>query len=103
MSPNRESVPARYLPPEEYFAPGFRPAGSFTIREYEGRRTLHGSLPGGNACACSLQPETPNGWIFNEDQDRPTLAPSVKVSSRRGGRDVELWHGWLRNGEWVSC
>lgn len=103
MSPNRESVPARYLPPEEFFK-GQPPAGSWTIMQMrDGRRLLNARLPGDCGCTCPLKPESPDGWSFNEDMARPTLSPSVLVHSYRGQQKHEAWHGWLRNGEWVSC
>lgn len=39
----------------------------------------------------------PNGavWEFNGDYDRPTLTPSLHW--------VDMWHGWLRDGELISC
>lgn len=32
-------------------------------------------------------------WIWDGNEDMPTLEPSV--------HHVGHWHGWLRNGEWV--
>ena len=39
----------------------------------------------------------PNGavWQFNGDLDKPTLTPSLHW--------VNMWHGWLRAGELISC
>ncbi|MFG1340944.1 DUF6527 family protein [Xanthobacter autotrophicus] len=34
-------------------------------------------------------------WEWDGNRDAPTLNPSVN--------HVGHWHGWLRNGEWVSC
>ena len=37
-------------------------------------------------------------WRFDGNRERPTLTPSVF----NAGMPCR-WHGWLRNGEWVSC
>ncbi len=47
----------------------------------------------------------PNGWtqtgtLAGGDL---TLAPSIKVSMPIDGRDVELIHGFVRNGKWVPA
>lgn len=34
-------------------------------------------------------------WKFNGDPDKPTLTPSLHW--------VGMWHGWLREGELISC
>lgn len=96
--PNRESVDARYVPPEEYFD-GLPPVGTFTIKDCPaGEPHLYARLPGPcNACC----PVGKGGWTWNGSLDKPTLSPSVKVSGGRDGR--ELWHGWLRDGRFVSC
>jgi len=39
-----------------------------------------------------------SGWKFTGTVDAPTLHPSVFNT----GMPCR-WHGWLRNGEWVSC
>lgn len=36
-------------------------------------------------------------WEWDGDLDSPTLSPSLH---KQGGCG---WHGWLRNGEFVSC
>ena len=38
-----------------------------------------------------------NHWWWDGDTERPTLEPSILHL------DKCRWHGWLRNGEWVSC
>ncbi len=39
----------------------------------------------------------PKAWDWNRDQVKPTLLPSIQVLS--GCR----WHGWLRDGMFVTC
>jgi hypothetical protein len=39
-------------------------------------------------------------WILQGWPDRATLTPSVHHARELGGCG---WHGWLRNGAWVSC
>lgn len=54
---------------------------------------------------------TPNGHMGNlsqhdvtEHEDGTiTVSPSILVTERRDGRDVELWHGYLKRGAWRSC
>lgn len=97
MTPNRESVDGRFIPWEEYFV-GLHPPGTFTIKVHEGKAKLYASLPGGNFACCSLKPGHPNGWDKAGPDDKPTLHPSIRVSDQRG----ERWHGWLREGRFVS-
>ncbi|WP_425354930.1 DUF6527 family protein [Oceaniglobus trochenteri] len=37
-------------------------------------------------------------WKWDGNRERPTLSPSVFNT----GMPCR-WHGWLRQGEWVSC
>lgn len=54
---------------------------------------------------------TPNGHYGNlaahevvEHEDGTiTVSPSILVSGVRDVRDVELWHGYLRNGVWFDA
>jgi hypothetical protein len=51
---------------------------------------------------------TPNGETANlgahevtEHEDGTiTVSPSILISTRQNGQNVELWHGWLRRGVW---
>ena len=36
-------------------------------------------------------------WLRGEDDDKPTLAPSIRHL------DGCRWHGWLQNGVWTPC
>lgn len=38
----------------------------------------------------------------NED-DTITVSPSILVTTQRNGKTIELYHGYLRNGEWYSA
>lgn len=101
---NRQSCPARYVSPEKW-EKEFRSLkpGDFTIQISKAGRFLYGVLPSGDHCMCDLAPECPDGWTFNEDLERPTLHPSVRLRKPGPGGLLEIWHGWLREGEWKSC
>lgn len=32
-----------------------------------------------------------------------TVSPSILISTRRKGVDVQLWHGYLERGVWREC
>jgi len=34
-------------------------------------------------------------WQWDGNEDAPTITPSIHV--------LEHWHGWMKNGELVSC
>lgn len=103
--PNRESCAARYVPPDAFKAGfGKLEPGSFTIRtDDDGKRWLDALLPGRHYAVCNLKPESPNGWLFNESTDSPTLQPSIKVTGYMGQQPFERWHGFLISGRFVSC
>lgn len=66
----------------------------------------YSKLPDGTWYGC-----TPNGHTGNlsahdvvEHEDGTiTVSPSIAVSMRQDGKDVELWHGYLERGVWRSC
>jgi hypothetical protein len=99
--PNRESVDARYVTPE-FWRGNFSQLqpGDFTVDDWgsDGIRVLKAKLPGGHFCTCAIN--GPHGWQFNGDLQRPNMTPSIKVSAPELG---ELWHGFLRDGRFVSC
>lgn len=45
-------------------------------------------------------------WENSGTREKPTLLPSIGIYPWRGELDKEAdgyhWHGWLRDGEWVS-
>ena len=44
------------------------------------------------------------GWVWNFDQDNPTLTPSMLFSAGHGGSNEDCrWHGWLTNREWITA
>lgn len=49
----------------------------------------------GRRGALDFRPHPSPSWEWDGNRDAPTLSPSVD--------HVGHWHGWLRNGEWVSC
>lgn len=103
--PNRESVDARYVPPEEWDQryQDNRP-GDWTFDEEDGERVaVIVCLPGGHYGTCPIRTKDSRSphWAFNGSTEKPTLSPSILV---KGGKDGgELWHGWLRDGRFVSC
>lgn len=42
---------------------------------------------------------SPGGWEWNGSRDKPTVRPSVQLSTHAGPH----WHGWLTDGVWRSC
>lgn len=60
-------------------------------------------------CGCSEWRQIPvrmegaagTAWVWNGDVDRPTLTPSIQHVANRA--DKCSWHGFLTNGEWVTC
>ena len=44
-------------------------------------------------------------WTWSGTLDAPTLSPSVHVQGTKTatGERFTIWHGWLRDGEAVSC
>ncbi|TGY87370.1 hypothetical protein E5163_14980 [Marinicauda algicola] len=100
--PNRDSVPARYVPPEAFYRDARPAPGEFTVKTLpDGSRQLLAILPGDCMCTCPIRPHASPSWEFNEDLERPTLTPSIRVSDPFD--KSELWHGWLREGRFVSC
>lgn len=57
---------------------------------------LCGMTPNGHFCRF-------DGWEVTGPKDAPTTTPSMLITTRRNGLDVELWHGFLTAGEWRSC
>jgi hypothetical protein len=79
-----------------------RPAGAISYR-CRGDGTVGGIA---FICPCGCGNESylpirgrghPQEWDWNGDRLDPTLSPSIFNS----GLPCR-WHGWLRNGEWVS-
>jgi len=53
--------------------------------------------PGCNVeSAVSFHPEDRVHWEWDGDREKPTLSPSLNSVGCCG------WHGWLREGQWVS-
>lgn len=54
-------------------------------------------IPGGGVCRWGIDKPLENGcqWQWDGNEDAPTLTPSLHL--------VGTWHGWMRNGELVSC
>lgn len=103
--PNRESVDARYVPFDKWdWRYQANKPGDWTFAEHDdGRRAVIVCLPGGHYGTCPIKSEGSQSphWTFNESVERPTLSPSILVKGGPSGG--ELWHGWLRDGRFVSC
>lgn len=41
--------------------------------------------------------------VTEHDDGTITVSPSILITQRRDGRDVELWHGYLERGMWRTC
>jgi hypothetical protein len=54
-------------------------------------------IPGSGVCRWGVDRPLENGcqWKWNGNEDAPTLTPSLHL--------VGTWHGWMTNGELVSC
>lgn len=108
MSASRQSCAASYITPKDW-SRGPRPPGSFTVRDAPMGRVLEGVLPCGDLVVLPLRPYAGSGasWEFNDNLERPNLMPSVlyRIATKESDYSAlkERWHGWLRNGEWVSC
>lgn len=49
----------------------------------------------GHMGALAFRPHKSPSWDWDGNMEAPTLLPSV--------HHVGHWHGWLKNGIWVSC
>ncbi len=49
----------------------------------------------GRVGALAFKPAPSPSWHWDGNREKPTLSPSV--------HHVGHWHGWLRDGVWVSC
>lgn len=72
--------------------------GAIEIRtEFPGAEGLAYVCP----CGCKAQgwlpfrPQVSPSWAWDGNRERPTLEPSIWHKGH--------WHGWLKNGVWVSC
>lgn len=50
----------------------------------------------GDICGITVKPVELNGWEWDGNLESPTCKPSILIN--RGH-----WHGYLTNGEFVSC
>lgn len=49
----------------------------------------------GRIGALDFKPSESPSWVWDGNEEEPTLSPSV--------HDVGHWHGYLKNGVWESC
>lgn len=66
------------------------------------RKVIHGILPGSHGFACRY--EGPGAWEWDGNRESPTLTPSILVNIVWGEEEelIELWHGYLTAGRFVS-
>jgi len=96
---NRESVGAVYFTDEDK---GFEyGAGAFWFQENP--LTIEGVLPGGTHFSLPL--DGSRGWQWDGNKEKPTITPSIATSITWGEERerIELWHGFLTAGRFVSC
>lgn len=93
-------VAAQHIPDKEEFGEKLIP-GSFRITSPDSEDAFFWYVC---PCGCTravlsigknFKPEQGPSWQWNGSFDKPTLSPSV--------HHVGHWHGWLRDGVWVSC
>ena len=97
-----KAVPATFV--ADLFGPGGDVPGAFDFRG-DPPMMMRFRCP----CGCgdrrviTLRPGAAGGspsWEVSGSRDKPTLSPSLHLL----GDDMRThWHGWLRNGEFVSC
>ena len=53
----------------------------------------------GGECMIALRPHQKNSagasWEWDGNKERPTITPSINCK--------DCWHGWIRNGEFVTA
>jgi hypothetical protein len=102
----RASVKARLVADMDFDGPV--PAGAFEYFDFQGP---DGGILFGCPCGCgemksvSFRSERRPVWQWDGNREAPTLTPSINIlQMNEAGKQVgEHWHGWLRNGEFVSC
>lgn len=52
-----------------------------------------------NGHTCSLRAHQ----ITEHEDGMITVSPSIRISQRIDGNDVDLWHGYLEHGIWREC
>jgi len=65
-------------------------------------------LPGAGFGHLNIRPYAGSAasWEWDGNVEKPTLSPSVHAlpAEPKGDYPGRIgWHGWLRNGRWVSC
>lgn len=95
---NRESIPAVLVAD----ADAGRAHGPGAYWFDDERRVLQGILPGGHGFSCPY--EGPGAWNWDGNRESPTLTPSILVNIIWGEEEelIELWHGYLTAGQFVS-
>ena len=81
---------------------------------FDAAGALVANLPCDTPFATS-HPTRPIAWGLSGTKEKPTVTPSIKVSTRTRelpdgtmlpagrGRDVVEWHGFLTEGQWRPC
>lgn len=90
------NTPLHFIEDDELYT-SERQAGDAKYHEHAGRLLLQFVCPGCMGIgAISLGGDA--GWQWNSDRTKPTATPSILHDHPRCG-----WHGYLTNGELVSC
>jgi len=69
--------------------------GDFFIGE--NKQTIWIHIPGSGLICLPIKvgEKVTEHWQWDGNEDAPTIMPSIHV--------LEHWHGWMKNGELVSC
>lgn len=62
-------------------------------------RCQNKSAEDGDQCCVALRPSQKNAvgasWQWDGNKEKPTITPSINCAG--------CWHGWIRNGEFVTA
>lgn len=92
--------PAAFVKYADFFDSEMRAkAGTICESEEDPNRWYYGCPCGCGASGAlrvgtGVKPEGKPTWLWNGSKEKPTLHPSVY--------HIGHWHGWLRDGIWVS-
>lgn len=109
--PKATNVKAELLDGERKYEQARDKPGSFYYysrgEDLDDAGIIH-SCPCGCGKLCSLPLVKQQGpvWRLTGSREKPTLAPSVGIGAWDGETkeaDGYHWHGWLRDGVWVSA
>jgi hypothetical protein len=89
---NRSAKGVRRFSLDEMFDKGAE--GDFFIDDVKSMIWIH--IPGSGLIRIPYGGATAETkWQWDGNEDAPTITPSINV--------IGQWHGWMRNGELISC